>query len=139
MGAGRNDLARGAAHRQSGPQRLDLPRNLGPVVVAAGLQINNWDTDIARWAGKNTPLFGSQKNASVASDFLLYSSIGTYAITAFATPSGEDPQEWLDSKLRGIFFGATAAGLTYGTTTALKETTGRRRPDRSDRRSLSGC
>ncbi len=110
-----------------------------PVGTALLLQIDDADKELSDWAIENTPVFGSANNAADASDMFKSSSMAIFGATALATPSGNQPNEWALSKLKGIGVQSIALGLTEGTTTMLKTTTERTRPNEADDRSfLSG-
>jgi membrane-associated phospholipid phosphatase len=59
-----------------------------------------------------------------------------YAGTVVATPGSDDPGRWFADKTRGALGGVGAVALTSGAVLALKNTTGRERPDGSDDESL---
>ena len=98
---------------------------VGAVVCAAG----DFDDDIADWATRHTPLFGSVEGAQKASDWLRTTLQVEAAVTALATPSGNDPQHWAYWKAKGLGVELAAVGLTSGVTHLLKATTDRGRPD----------
>ena len=112
------------------------PETWGTIAAALVLQIDDMDERISDWASENTPIFGSQNDADRWSNYLLDTSTAAYLLTALATPSGEDSLEWSVSKLKGLAVGATARGLTKGTTGLLKDQTKRIRPDKSNTRSF---
>jgi hypothetical protein len=112
------------------------PETWAPVAVALALQIDDLDGRISDWASANTPVFGSRGHADKWSDHLVNSSGAVYLITVLATPSGDDPPEWLKSKFKGLMAGTAAWGLTAGATDLLKGGLARTRPDGSEKRSL---
>jgi membrane-associated phospholipid phosphatase len=112
------------------------PETWGPVAAALVLQIDDMDERISDWVSDKTPVFGSQNNAEKWSDYLRNTSGATYVLTTLITPSGEDPIEWSTAKLKGLAVGATAWGITAGTTELLKDQTERTRPDKLDSRSF---
>jgi len=87
-------------------------------------------------ASEHNPIFGSQNGAEDASNYLSDILYVEGVATALATPSGDAPEAWAISKLKGgaVELGALAA--TGGLTDLLKETRGRERPDHSDERSF---
>ena len=107
-----------------------------PAAGAVAFQIDSWDRNLAGWASKNKPIFGSRQNADDASNYLVSALLGTYVITGLATPSGEKRGEWVWNKLKGFSVGAGAVVLTKLSTEGLKDATNRTRPDRSNRRSF---
>jgi membrane-associated phospholipid phosphatase len=55
-----------------------------------------------------------------------------YAITVLLTPSGDEPDEWLVNKAKGVAVGLGARAVTSQVTHVLKDGVGRERPDGSD-------
>ena len=107
------------------------PATWVPAGTALALQIDDWDENISDWASDNTPVFGSQKNAADASDILRDAALADYLITTLATPSGNDPGEWVIAKIKGLAVGYGALQVTRNTTFFLKDVTERTRPDES--------
>ena len=108
------------------------PQTWAPVAVALMLQIDDLDARLSDWASEETPLFGSQADASRASDRLQTATEVAWVLTALATPSGDEAGEWLIHKAQGMAVGLVARGLTYETVRFLKLETDRQRPDGSD-------
>ncbi|HKF96564.1 MAG TPA: phosphatase PAP2 family protein, partial [Gammaproteobacteria bacterium] len=54
-------------------------------------------------------------------------SVGLYAVTALATPSGDE--HWLENKAKGLGIGLAAEVTTAGLTEGFKTATGRQRPN----------
>ncbi len=108
------------------------PETWAPAAAALVLQIDDWDEDISEWAVENTPIFGSPEDADDASDYLRDATGVAYFMTALATPSGDDANQWTVAKLKGMAFGVAAVALTDGTTELLKNASERTRPDLSD-------
>jgi membrane-associated phospholipid phosphatase len=107
------------------------PATWVPAATALALQIDDWDENISDWASDNTPVFGSQKNAADASDILRDAALADYLITTLATPSGNDPGQWVVAKIKGLAVGYGALQVTRNTTFFLKDVTDRTRPDES--------
>jgi membrane-associated phospholipid phosphatase len=105
------------------------PATWGPAAGALVFQIDDWDEKVSSWASRRTPIFGSQSNASTASDVLKHTSEAAYVITLLATPSGDQPGEWLYAKAKGALPGVAALGLVEGVTYGLQQATHRKRPD----------
>lgn len=103
-----------------------------PLAGAAAFQISDWDRDVAEWAQRETPVFGSQRDAERWSDDLRSASSIAYAATVLATPGGDDAGEWWISKAKGLAVGLAARGATSQMTQALKRSVGRERPNGSD-------
>ncbi|MFZ5447634.1 MAG: phosphatase PAP2 family protein [Thermodesulfobacteriota bacterium] len=112
------------------------PETWVPAAGAAIFQIGSFDQNLSNWASNRTPIFGSQTNADTASEALQGASEAAYLITALATPSGEQPRDWVEAKLKGLMVGVAAVGLTEGTTDLLKNITNRSRPNDSDNQSF---
>jgi hypothetical protein len=107
---------------------------LVPLVSALAFGIDDFDEKVSDWAVKHNPVFGSESDARDASDDLRTVLQVEAAITVLATPSGDVPEQWMASKVKGLGVELAAIGVTSGLTDLLKDTTGRTRPDeRSDR------
>ncbi len=104
------------------------PATWAPALGALGFLIGDMDERVSNWASDNTPVFGSIENAKYQSDFLRELLFADYLITALATPSGQQPGEWVVAKAKGISVGWVAYISTQNTTGFLKQT-GRTRPD----------
>jgi membrane-associated phospholipid phosphatase len=100
-----------------------------PLGIAAIVQIDDWDREIADWARAETPVFGSTVRAEQWSDDLRTASTVAYHVTALVTPSGSDPQQWLFNKARGYAVGLSAAAATRFVTGELKRAADRERPN----------
>jgi membrane-associated phospholipid phosphatase len=98
-----------------------------PLAGAAALQIGDADDEIADWARREHPLFGSTTTAKDASDWLRLATLGSYAGIGLGAP-GCDGQWWAD-KRAGFTVGAGTLLATKGITSVLKTTTGRTRPN----------
>jgi membrane-associated phospholipid phosphatase len=103
-----------------------------PLAGAAVFQIGDWDHEVAEWAQRETPVFGSQRNAERWSDDLRTASAYSYALTVLFTPSGDEPGEWFRNKARGVGVQLAARALTSWSTQGLKDSVGRERPDGSN-------
>ncbi len=112
------------------------PATWAPAAAAVFLQINEMDGQISDWASDHTPIFGSEQNASDASDLLRDLAKADYLITALATPSGKHPVDWTTAKLKGLAVGYAALQSTRNVTFFLKDQTKRTRPDESRDTSL---
>ncbi|MFC5576867.1 phosphatase PAP2 family protein [Lysobacter niabensis] len=103
-----------------------------PLVGAAVFQVGDWDREVADWAQRERPLFGSQRNAARWSDDLRSASSAAYVATVLLTPGGDEPDEWVRAKAKGLGVGLAARGATSLLTQGLKQGVGRERPDGSD-------
>lgn len=110
---------------------LHSPGTWVPALAAAA--VSPWDTDISRWAVRETPIFGSPERARAASDGLRTASHAGMVVTALLVHTGTHPWTNRFERLLCEEAGAVAATtLTHG----LKEATNRRRPDGSDNQSF---
>jgi len=103
------------------------PFTWAPAAGAAVLQIGNIDNNIARWANRHTPVFGSRAGAADASDMLDEANLALYLATGLAAPVAES-DNWVWTKARGFAVGAGAIFAAAGTTGELKQITHRERP-----------
>lgn len=103
-----------------------------PLAGAAVFQIGDWDHEVAEWARRETPVFGSAENAAEWSDRLKSASAWSYALTVLLAPGGDKAGEWFEDKAGGLAVGLSAPVLTSWSTQALKSSVGRERPDGSD-------
>lgn len=125
--------------RQSAVDAAKDPWVWAPAAGALAFQINSFDRKTSDWARENTPIYGSIENAERWSDNLRATCGFIMAGTLIATPSGADTSDWLENKLRGGMVELAAIGATSLTTTVLKKTTGRTRPNgANDESFLSG-
>lgn len=100
-----------------------------PAAAALAVALGGADRRLSDWARAETPLFGSNKEASHRSDELRSATnVGMFG-TALLTPSGGDGREWITNKAGGIGVEALAVVTTIGATNFLKETVRRRQPD----------
>lgn len=99
-----------------------------PVAGAAAFQFGSFDRRVSDWARENTPVFGSTSSAERWSDDLRTASGVLQLGTLLATPSGDEPKEWMANKARGLAVELSAMGATAAATSLLKQT-GRERPN----------
>ena len=99
-----------------------------PLAGAAGLQIGSWDRKISDWAIRETPVFGSPRNAANWSDDLRNAAILLDTMTTLLAPSGDDARTWFVNKLEGYAVDLAAVGAANGLTHVLKVEAGRTRP-----------
>lgn len=107
-----------------------------PLAGAAMFQIDDWDRRTSDWARERTPVFGSQRSAEEWSDDLRSASALAHYASIVATPSGNEPGEWLINKSKGLLVGVAAVSATGAATQALKGAADRERPNASDRESF---
>jgi membrane-associated phospholipid phosphatase len=92
-----------------------------PAALAGAIALSGTDEKISVWASDNTPVFGSQKNASQWSDYLAASAAASGLVTVAMVPD----------KRTALAVDIVANGLTISTTELLKTATHRLRPDAS--------
>jgi len=112
------------------------PETWAPLAAALFVQIDDMDSRITEWASDTTPIFGSNEHADDWSDYLRDATGVSYAATALADADGRDFKQRTLSTIKGISVGAAAIGLTVGTTTLIKSTTDRTRPNGADDKSF---
>jgi len=112
------------------------PSTWAPLLAAALLYAGGADEQISDWAVDNTPVFGSTENAEHASDVLRDALVVAAIGSALATPSGDEPGEWIGAKTKGLLVEVLALEATTWTTSAIKSASGRIRPNRANDRSF---
>src|SRR5688572_1740637 len=105
------------------------PWTWGPLLGAAAFQIDDFDRRTSDWAREHTPVFGSQRSAEQWSDDLRSASSVVHYATIVATPSGDEPGEWMLSKLKGTLVGVAAVSATGQITNRMKQAFDRERPN----------
>jgi len=119
-------VARSAAHTALDPQTW------GPLAVAVLLQIDNADKEISTWAVDHTPLFDSPENAQDAVSWTGKALDTIFYASLVATPSGDEPGEWVWNKLRGSMVEFAGFGVANTSVDLLKDATGRVRPNKAN-------
>ena len=94
-----------------------------PALGAAAVGLSGEDNDIARRAERSSQWFS---DAQGSSDDLKDVAAILYGITLFATPKDPNYSRW-----QHLWVDTQAAGLSVGAASALKDLTGRDRPDES--------
>jgi hypothetical protein len=108
------------------------PWTWAPLLGAAAFQIDNFDRRTSDWAREHTPVFGSQNSAKDWSDDLRSASSVAHYVSILATPSGDEPGDWMLSKLKGTLVGVAAVSATGQVTNFLKDQSDRQRPNGAD-------
>jgi membrane-associated phospholipid phosphatase len=103
----------------------------GPLAGAAVSQVDHWDRKISNWARRETPVFGSQSNATTWSNDLRSAAVAADAVTVLLTPSGEFGTSWVLDKVKGYAVDVVAATVAVESTTGLKSVVSRTRPNDS--------
>jgi membrane-associated phospholipid phosphatase len=104
-------------------------QTLIPAAGALVFTVDHFDRKVSDWATRRTPIFGSKNSASQASDYLLGALEAETFVTALGTPSGNEPKDWVYSKVKGVSVELRAELVTAGTTSLLKVATARERPE----------
>ena len=112
------------------------PHTWAPLAGAVVMSLGDLDEDLSDWALREQPLFGSESSADDASDIMADGLAITALVSALATPGGSSGTEWTSAKLKGMLVETSAAVIASSVTSALKNNTGRTRPDDSNDRSL---
>ena len=99
-----------------------------PAAGASLSSLDDVDERVSEWATDSTPIFGSKDSASQMANYLLAALEAEVFVTALATPSGEDSEQWIKSKAKGLTVELGAEAATIATTEALKDVTNRSRP-----------
>jgi membrane-associated phospholipid phosphatase len=100
-----------------------------PAAGALVFTLDHFDRRVSNWADRHHPAFGSQNTARDFSNYLLCALNAEVLLTALATSGGEDPDQRLSSKAKGIGVELIAIGATGGATLLLKNSIGRQRPN----------
>ncbi|MFL6619601.1 MAG: phosphatase PAP2 family protein [Povalibacter sp.] len=103
-----------------------------PLIGAAAFQIDNFDRRTSDWAREHTPVFGSEHNAEQWSDDLRNASAIAEYVTILATPSGDEPGEWIVNKAKGTLVDVAAVAATGFVTSTVKDWSDRERPNGDD-------
>jgi membrane-associated phospholipid phosphatase len=113
-------------------------QTLIPAAGAIVFGVSHADHKVSDWAINHTPIFGSKNNANNASDYLLGALEVETFVTSLGTPSGNEPKDWVYSKVKGVSVELGAELVTIGTTSLLKNVTGRERPEGGSKSFPSG-
>ena len=106
------------------------PASWAPLIGAALLSIGDLDEELSDQLSEDTPVFGSNEDADDASDWLRDSLVASVAVSIIAMPSGEDHQDHLINKGKGLLTEFAALKATSLTTNGLKNLTDRERPNK---------
>ncbi len=112
-------------------------QTLVPAAGAVLFAIDDFDEDVSDWAVRENPVFQSDSTARTFSDWANVALGTEFAVTVFATPSGEVfSQDWFAAKARGLTVEGAAALAAFGVNQGFKGAVSRTRPDGSDDRSF---
>ena len=100
-----------------------------PVAGAGLLSIDDVDEDIGEWAAEKTPLFGSRDGADRYSTDVRKALVGLSIVSSLATFSGEELDDALPAKLKGLALRQATVATSRLATNELKDAIGRERPD----------
>jgi membrane-associated phospholipid phosphatase len=93
------------------------PWTWAPLAGAALFSVGDLDEDVADWAQRETPLFGSRAGAGRASGELRGGAYHAWLVSMAATPSGDELSTWGRNKLQGF-------AVQWAATTAASELSG---------------
>jgi membrane-associated phospholipid phosphatase len=105
------------------------PETWGSAVGALAFQIGHADRNVAEWASKSTPVYGSQRNAGNVSDDLLNAAGAIWVVSGVAAPGGDTVADWTISKAKGFGIETGTGILMRGAVGYLKSATDRTRPN----------
>ncbi len=105
------------------------PETWIPAVGALAFQIGRADRNLAQWAARQTPLFGSQQNANRMSDDLRLAASAAWITSAAAAPSGDTAEDWWIAKAKGLGVQAGEGAFMRQSVGFLKQSADRRRPN----------
>lgn len=108
------------------------------LTVSAGIiALAALDGEVSRYASRENPIFGSGENADNISDILTISIVPLMFYTAFQTePEKDENGRTIGNKFSRIALMTAILAVDYVTTSVLKRTSNRLRPDDSDTLSL---
>lgn len=112
------------------------PQTWIPAAGSALFIAGDLDHEVSDWATEETPIFGSERGADSAGDYLVAAMAGAYLFTSLATPAGAEDDRWAEVKFKGLSVGMSASIVNYGLTAGMKGWTARDRPDGSDSKSF---
>lgn len=112
------------------------PATWGPLFGAALFSLTDIDEDISEELADNNPLFGSKEDANNASDFLRNSLVASVAISALATPGGNTASQQFANKSKGLITEFATLEITSASTSLIKRTTDRERPNKVNKSSF---
>jgi membrane-associated phospholipid phosphatase len=121
---------------QAARTAASAPETWGAAVGALAFQIGHADRNVAEWASKSTPVYGSQRNAGNMSDDLLMTAGAIWVVSGVAAPGGDTVEDWTINKAKGFGVEASTGILTQGAVEYLKSATDRTRPNGVDRESF---
>ena len=107
-----------------------------PLTGAAALQLGNADHRIARWAMRETPVFGSAARAGSASDTLRSVAVVADAAVVLLEPREGTSRNWLEDKALNYGEDLAAATVAIGASHVMKSAAGRMRPSGQDSESF---
>jgi membrane-associated phospholipid phosphatase len=117
--------------RESAVHAASDPWVWAPLAGAAVTQVDHFDRRISNWARHETPVFGSQSNATTWSNELRSAAVAADVATVLLTPSGERGASWLVDKAKGYAVDLVAATVAVETTSGIKDIAPRMRPNGS--------
>lgn len=118
--------------REAAHHAMVDPTTWVPLALASVVGLSGVDDEISRWASTKAPVFGSKDQARTASDQLQNGLVAAMLATSVLAPTSGG---MLDVGRR-TGANALAFGGANGAVQGLKYSSGRRRPDQTDRMSF---
>jgi len=106
------------------------------IPLAGAAAVASFDHKVSAWARSHTPVYGSHEAASDADTTLISPLQYEWIATALATPSGDNPSDWIYAKAKGMAVEWGSDIATANATSFVKKEVGRERPDGSDDKSM---
>lgn len=121
---------------QAAKNAISDPQTWVPLIGAGAILTLNADEKITEWAVEKDLMFVSNRAANDASDDWLDVSQALVYATALATPSGEEPEEWLLNKSKGLAATYFISQSAFTISSNAKKPFDRERPDKSNNESF---
>lgn len=122
--------------KQAFTSAIKDPDTWAPTAAAAAIAVAGYDKEIADWAVRTTPVFGSTEAAKTASNRLRFASDVGMAATSLFLMRDSGGQRGFRSRAAYTGVGYLGAIFSSGASGTLKSVTGRPRPDGSNTRSF---
>ncbi len=104
----------------------------GPLAGAAALQVDNLDHRVSHWGRTQTPIFGSNVNATCWSYRLRSASVGMDIAALLLASSGRFGKTWLEDKAKGYLVNLLAATAAIETNSLISRSVPRERPNHAN-------
>ncbi len=104
----------------------------GPLAGAAALQVDHFDHRVSHWGRTQTPIFGSNANATRWSYRLRSASVGMDIAALLFASSGRFGKTWLEDKAKGYLVNLLAATAAIETNSLISRSVRRERPNHAN-------